>query len=126
MSAIKSAMVIEDEDHISYLVNFLLQKEGYSVTLAHDGEKAKGMIDTAIPPGLVILDIKLPYYDGYQLLKHLRAKPEWKNVPVLMLTAKSNESDIIRAMDNGANDYLIKPFQPMELLARIKKIVNGA
>lgn len=119
-------MVVEDEDHISYLVNFLLQKEGYSVTLARDGEKAKSMIDTIMPPRLVILDIKLPYYDGYELLKHLRSKPEWKDVPVLMLTAKAQKTDITRAMDIGANDYLVKPFQPLELLARINKIVERA
>lgn len=122
----KSAMVIEDEDHISYLVNFLLQKEGYSVSLARDGEKAKSLIDTVAPPRIVILDIKLPYYDGYELLRHLRAKPEWKDVPVLMLTAKAQKADIARAMDSGATDYLIKPFQPLELLARIDRIVKPA
>jgi len=125
MAANKSAMVIEDEDHISYLVNFLLQKEGFSVSLARDGEKAKSMIDIITPPRLVILDIKLPFYDGYELLKHIRSKPDWKDVPVLMLTAKAQKTDIIRAMDIGANDYLVKPFQPLELLARINKMVTN-
>jgi len=122
----KSALVVEDEDHVSYLLNYLLQKDGYSVSLAHDGEKAMALIDTVAPPKVIILDVMLPYHDGYELLRHLRAKPEWKHVPVLMLTAKSTESEIVRALDSGANDYLVKPFQPMELLARVKRIVKPA
>src|SRR5262249_35016082 len=110
--------------HISYLLNFLLQKEGYNVNVAADGEKAMQAIDTGNPPKVMILDVMLPFHDGYELLKHLRTKPNWKNVPVLMLTAKSQEEDIVNALEMGANDYLIKPFQPMELLARIKRIVR--
>src|SRR5688572_22193784 len=120
----KTAIIIEDDDHISYLLNFLLKKEGYVVNLATDGEKAMALIDSEDPPGVVVLDVMLPFHDGHELLKHLRAKPNWKSVPVLMLTAKSQEADIVRALEGGANDYLTKPFQPTELLARIKRIVK--
>jgi two-component system alkaline phosphatase synthesis response regulator PhoP len=126
MSENKTAIIVEDDDHISYLLNFLLQKEGYTVSVASDGEMAMAMINKDAPPKVMILDVMLPFHSGFELLKHLRAKPDWKDVPVLMLTAKSQEQDIVRALDNGANDYLIKPFQPMELLARVKRIVKIA
>jgi DNA-binding response OmpR family regulator len=120
----KTVMVVEDEDHIAYLLNFLLQKDGYIVNHANDGEKAMSIIDSETPPQLVILDMLLPFYDGNQLLKHLRAKPAWKDVPVLMLTAKSREQDITRALENGATDYMVKPFQPLELRERINRLVR--
>jgi DNA-binding response OmpR family regulator len=70
----------------------------------------------------VLLDVMLPFLDGFALVALLRAQPAWKNVPVIMLTAKTQEKDIVRALDEGANDYIVKPFQPAELLARIKRL----
>ena len=124
MSDNKTALVIEDDPNISYLINFLLEKNGFSVISALDGKEAMSLIDTNNPPQIVVLDIMLPFFDGFELLAHLRAKPNWKEVPVLMLTAKSQDNDITRAMDAGANDFLVKPFQPMELLTRVKKIAS--
>lgn len=118
-----SAYIVEDDDHISYLVSFLLQKNGYQVTIADDGEKGMNLINNEAVPKLIILDVMMPFYNGFELLKHLKAKPAWKDVPVLMLTAKSQESDILRALESGASDYLVKPFEPMELLNRVKRIV---
>jgi two-component system, OmpR family, alkaline phosphatase synthesis response regulator PhoP len=71
-----------------------------------------------------MLDVMLPYIDGFQLIAHIRAKPEWRDSPILMLTAKSQEGEIVRALDAGANDYLVKPFQPNELKARIRRLVR--
>jgi two-component system, OmpR family, alkaline phosphatase synthesis response regulator PhoP len=65
----------------------------------------------------------MPYADGFELLAHLRAKPDWRDVPVMMLTARSQEKDIVRALDAGASDYVIKPFLPEELKARIRRLV---
>lgn len=124
MSDNKTALVIEDDASISYLVSFLLEKNGFTVTAALDGKEAMSLIDTNNPPQIVVLDIMLPFFDGFELLAHLRAKPNWKEVPVLMLTAKSQDYDISRAMDGGANDFLVKPFHPMELLTRVKMIAS--
>lgn len=116
-------LVAEDDTHISYLLQFLLEKEGYRVQLAQDGQEAKRLIDEMAPPKLIILDVMMPYADGYELLAHLRAKPDWRDTPVIMLTARSQENDIVRALDMGATDYVVKPFLPEELKARIRLLV---
>ncbi len=118
-----SVLVAEDDDQISFLLQFLLEREGYGVTLARDGHEAMQCMDSMPPPSLVILDIMMPLADGFELLAHLRAKPEWSTVPVMMLTARSQEKDIVRALDAGASDYVIKPFLPEELKARIRRLV---
>ena len=74
---------------------------------------------------MVILDVMLPYVDGYQLLVEMRARAGWENLPIIILTAKSQEKDIVRALDIGANDYLVKPFKPEELRARVKRLVRA-
>jgi DNA-binding response OmpR family regulator len=68
--------------------------------------------------------VMLPFFDGFQLVRILRAQPGWETVPVIMLTAKTQESDIVRALDAGANDYIVKPFQPKELLARVRRLAR--
>lgn len=118
-----AVLVAEDDEHISYLLNFLLEREGYCVQLARDGHEAKRLIDEMAPPQLIILDVMMPYADGYELLAHLRAKPDWRDTPVIMLTARSQEHDIVRALDMGATDYVVKPFLPEELKARIRRLV---
>lgn len=118
------ALVVEDEDQIAYLLRFILEREGFKVEVANDGRVAQDLIAHGTPPALVLLDVMLPFVDGYQLLAAIRAKDEWKNVPVLMLTAKSQEKDIVRALDSGAADYMIKPFKPDELRSRIKRLVK--
>jgi DNA-binding response OmpR family regulator len=119
-----AALVVEDDDQISFLLKFILEREGFDVKVARDGRQATLMIDEMAAPAVVTLDVMLPYADGFQLLAHLRGKPGWKAVPVLMLTSKSQEKDIVRALDAGANDYIVKPFQPDELRARIKRLVR--
>ncbi len=118
------ALVVEDDDQIAYLLRFILEREGYVVHLARDGRQAQSLIQELGPPALVMLDVMLPYVDGYQLLGKMREHPGWENVPILMLTAKSQEKDIVRALDNGASDYIVKPFKPDELRARIKRLVK--
>lgn len=119
------ALVVEDDDQIAYLLRFILEREGYRVELANDGRAAMELIGRIEPPALVMLDVMLPHADGYQLLGAIRAQETWRDVPVLMLTAKSQEKDIVRALDSGADDYLVKPFKPEELRARIKRLVKG-
>ena len=117
-------LVVEDDDNIAELLCFLLEREAEEIVRAADGMKAQEIIETSPPPNLVLLDVMLPYVDGFQLLEQIRRKEAWRDVPVLMLTSKSLENDIVRALDAGANDYIVKPFQPAELLARVKRYLD--
>jgi len=118
-----TVLVAEDDEQIAYLLQFLLEREGFHVLVARDGREAKKCADEIPPPDLAILDIMMPYSDGFEVLAHLHAKPDWRRVPVIMLTAKSQEKDIVRALDAGASDYVVKPFLPEELKARIRRLV---
>lgn len=119
-----AALIVEDDDQISFLLKFILEREGFQVHLARDGKQAQQLIEKLPPPGVVTLDVMLPYADGFQLLGLIRARPEWAEVPVLMLTAKSQEKEVVRALDAGASDYVIKPFKPDELRARVRRLLK--
>lgn len=121
--AARQAVVVEDDPDIGRLLQFILQREGFAVTLFTDGRVAAERLGGEPPPAIVMLDVMLPYVSGYELLAIVRKSPAWQKVPVLMLTAKSREGDIVRALDAGANDYVTKPFQPAELKARIRRLV---
>ncbi len=118
-----SVLVAEDDGQIAYLLRFLLEREGYRVIHAPDGRESQRLIDEMRPPALVILDVMMPYADGFEVLAYIRAKPDWRSTPVIMLTARSQEKDIVRALDAGATDYVVKPFLPDELKARIRRLL---
>jgi len=121
-----TALVVEDDDQIAFLLQFILQREGFRVQIARDGKAAQQAIaEMAPPPAVVTLDVMLPHADGFQLLAEIRAQPGWQALPVLMLTSKSQEKDIVRALEGGAQDYIVKPFKPDELRARIKRLVKA-
>ena len=117
------ALVVEDDADIGRLLKFVLEREGFRVTLCPDGRSASARVQSAAAPALAILDVMLPHVNGYDLLAMIRKSPTWGKVPVLMLTAKSREEDAVRALDGGAGDYVTKPFQPAELRARIRRLV---
>lgn len=120
-------LIVEDDESIRDLLEFMLRREGYQTSLAVDGREATLAIDSGeVVPALVVLDVMLPYIDGFQLIAKMRGAPGWKDVPVLMLTAKHGEDDIVKALDAGADDYVIKPFQPQELIARAKRLLKAA
>jgi DNA-binding response OmpR family regulator len=121
-NASPSVLVAEDDEHIAHLLQFMLRREKYVVHLARDGREAKQYIEHNEPPDIVLLDVMLPFVDGFALVGLLREQPAWKSKPVIMLTAKTQEQDIVRALTAGANDYVTKPFQPVELMARIKRL----
>jgi DNA-binding response OmpR family regulator len=123
-STARTALVVEDDEQIAYLLRFILEREGFRVELASDGRAAQALITSGAQPALVMLDVMLPFVDGYQLLAAIRAQDGWEEVPVIMLTAKSQEKDIVRALESGAADYMVKPFKPDELRARIKRLVK--
>ena len=120
-----TVLVVEDNDEIGYLVQFLLERDGFYVQLARDGRAAEQMIATMPLPSLVVLDVMLPFIDGLQLLGQIRHRKEWERIPVLMLTAKAQENYIVRALEAGASDYVVKPFQPNELLARVRRLIKA-
>ncbi len=115
-------LVIDDEAAIRKLLDITLQSNGYTVVSAATAKQ--GLISVANhPPDLVVLDLGLPDENGHDVLVQLR---KWFTSPVLILSAQANEEDIIRALDNGANDYLVKPFRTGELLARIRSALRGS
>lgn len=118
------AFVVEDDEHIAHLLKFMLERSGYRVEHARDGRAAQAYIQSQPAPEIALLDVMLPFMDGLQLVGLVRKQPGWQEVPVIMLTSKTQERDIVRALDAGANDYIHKPFQPEELLARLRRFAK--
>ena len=118
-------MVVEDDQIIVAMLKHMLSRHGFTVQVAHDGRQAMDFIERfASPPVLVLLDVMLPYIDGFELIREIRQRESWAQVPIIMLTAKSQEQNIVRALDDGANDYVVKPFRPGELMARIRRVTG--
>lgn len=116
-------LVIEDDDAIATLIQYNLEKEGYDVAVAGDGEEGLVQSDER-QPDLVVLDWMLPKVSGIEVCRRLRGRPETRNVPIIMLTARGEESDRVRGLDTGADDYLTKPFSVPELNARIRAVLR--
>lgn len=121
-----TALVVEDDDHMAHLLDFMLQRAGYRVVRASDGRAASEIVRTRPAPAVALVDMMLPFHDGMHLVGLVRRQPGWEHVPVIMLTSRSREADIVGALDAGANDYIVKPFQPEELLARLRRCVRAA
>jgi len=116
-------LVVEDEESLATLLQYNLQKEGYEVALAEDGEEALLRVDERLPD-LVVLDWMLPKVSGIEVCRRLRQRNETRNLPIIMLTARGEEGDRVRGLDTGADDYLVKPFAMTELAARIRAVLR--
>jgi two-component system KDP operon response regulator KdpE len=116
MSSNNSILIIDDEAQIRKLLSITLQSNDFKVLEATTGKEALALVANH-PPDLILLDLGLPDQSGHEVLKHLR---EWFRNPIIIVSVQNNEEDIIKALDNGADDYLIKPFRTGELLARIR------
>jgi two-component system phosphate regulon response regulator PhoB len=116
-------LVVEDEDALAQLLKYNLEKEGYRVRVATDGEEAMVLAEEATPD-LVVLDWMLPKASGVEVCRRLRARQETRNTPIVMLTARGEESDRIRGLDIGADDYVTKPFSMSELQARLRAVMR--
>lgn len=114
-------LIVDDEIQIRKLLQITLESNEYGVTEASTAKEA-GIMAANHPPDLIILDLGLPDDSGHNVLKKLR---EWFTAPIIILSVQSNEEDIIKALDNGANDYLIKPFRTGELLARVRSSLRS-
>jgi two-component system alkaline phosphatase synthesis response regulator PhoP len=118
----ETILVVDDEKNIVELVRLYLGREGYTVESAVDGEDALSKAES-LQPALIVLDLMLPKVDGWDVCRRLRARSQ---VPVIMLTARSDDVDKIVGLELGADDYLSKPFNPRELVARVKAILRRA
>lgn len=123
MSMTPHVLVVEDEEALAQLLKYNLEKEGYRVSVAEDGEEALILVDEA-NPDLVLLDWMLPKVPGIEVCRRLRARNDARNIPIVMLTARGEESERVRGLDMGADDYVVKPFSTQELMARVRAVMR--
>ena len=121
----ESILVVDDDPDIARFVEVNLRSAGYEVSVAGDGEEALERA-TEIRPDLVLLDVMMPRLDGFEVAQRLRKNPQTANTSIIMLTAKALSSDKVTGLQSGADDYIIKPFDPIELLARVKGTLRRA
>lgn len=119
----KKILVVDDDPDILTLLQYNLEKEGFRPSVCDDGDEVPERVKEE-KPDLVILDLMLPGMDGREICRILRSHPETRKIPVLMLTAKSEETDIVVGLELGADDYLTKPFSPKVLVARVKALLR--
>lgn len=117
-------LIVDDEENIAHSLNFLMEKAGYSVRIAGDGEKAIEAIEEA-RPDLILLDINMPRMNGYQVCESVRANPEWKDILIVMLTAKGRDIEREKGLAMGADDYIIKPFSTQEVVEKVRGMLDG-
>lgn len=118
-----SVLLVEDEQDLLDLLSYNLEREGYDVRTTTSGEEALKLVN-AQPPQLILLDLMLPGMDGLEVARTIKGKSRTNSIPIIMLTAKGEESDIIKGLEIGADDYITKPFSPRVLLARIAAVIR--
>ena len=118
-----SVLVVEDESDIRELITYNLQNEGFEVKGVRTGEEALEVVENHLPD-LILLDLMLPGLDGLRVCHSLKVNPRTKNIPIVMITAKSEESDVVRGLNMGADDYITKPFSPKVLVARVFAVLR--
>ena len=119
----KEILIVEDDEDVMELIRYNLAKEGFNCDAAYNGQealkKAQGML-----PDLVLLDLMLPEVDGLEVCKRLKISPQTEHIPIVMVTAKSDEADIVAGLELGADDYITKPFSPKVLVARVRAVLR--
>ena len=123
MTTTRTALIVEDEQEIADLVKWHLGREGVDSVIARSGRKALELARKN-PPDLVVLDLMLPDLDGLEVCRRMRSNNATKSVPIVMLTAKGSESDIVTGIETGADDYVTKPFSPKVLMARLQNAMR--
>ena len=116
-------LIADDEPNIVVSLEFLMKREGFEVVTATDGEAALAAL-APTPPDLVLLDIMLPRMNGFEVCQRIRANPEWRNVKVLMLSAKGRDTEIAKGLALGADAYVTKPFSTKDLVAQVRQILG--
>lgn len=120
----KSILVVEDEPNIVLSLQFLMKKAGFEVRVARDGEEALSAVNERAPD-LILLDVMIPKRDGYDVCQTIRANAAWRDIYIIMLTAKGREIDREKGLALGANDYVTKPFSTRDLTDKVKQILDG-
>lgn len=119
----KNVLVVDDEPNIILSLKFLMTQEGFEVRTASSGEESLKALAEQVPD-LILLDVMMPKPDGYEVCQIIRATPEWKEIPVIMLTAKGRDIEKEKGLALGADDYITKPFATRELIAKVQAILN--
>jgi len=123
VSVAKRILVAEDDPVTRRFVVSLLEKRGYEVLVAEDGEHAIATAMTA-EPDLIVSDLVMPFRDGYEVLRAIRTDERLKDIPVLILSMRDHEEDIVRGFEQGADEYVVKPFNARELVSRVRKLLE--
>lgn len=118
-------LLAEDEPQTAQLIEFKLKQAGFMVVHATDGEKALALV-APTQPALILLDGLMPVMDGFEVLRRLKESPRTSQIPVIMLTARARDKDVVTGLELGAADYMVKPFSPSELVARVRKVLGPA
>jgi len=121
----KRVLIVDDEPNIVAALEFLLHKNGYAVRVAANGEEALAQLD-AFRPDLVLLDVMMPKVSGYEVCQRMRSQPQWRDIKIVILSAKGREVEVSKGMSLGADLYVTKPFSSTELVATIDKLLSGA
>jgi DNA-binding response OmpR family regulator len=119
----KSILVVDDEPNILLSLEFLMQQEGYEVRTATNGDEALLAVEEK-QPDLILLDIMMPKIDGFEVCQKIRSNPKWKDIRIVILTAKGREVDQEKGLALGADDYVIKPFATKQLVKKVKTVLG--
>ncbi len=117
-------MVAEDDVEMAHVFRFLFEREGFDVHVVRDGREAVECIRKAPPPAFVLVDVMMPFVNGFQVVRTLRESSSWASVPVIMVSGKAAEEDVVEAIEAGADDYVTKPVRPKELIARVRGLLQ--
>jgi len=120
----RSVLVVDDEPNIVLSLEFLMRQAGYEVRVATDGETALRAVEQR-PPDLVLLDVMIPNRDGFDVCQTIRANPAWKDIHIIMLTAKGRDIEREKGLALGADDYITKPFSTREVLERVREVLDS-
>ena len=116
-------LIVDDEPYIARQLSFVLEKEGFDVSVAVDGEEALAIIKESIP-SLLFLDVMMPKKNGYEVCEELKGDPFFSDIYIIMLTAKGQEADREKGLAVGANEFITKPFSPLEIVRRVKELLG--
>ncbi|MBK1726287.1 response regulator transcription factor [Halorhodospira neutriphila] len=117
-------LIVDDESNIVLSLEFLMRQAGYRVRTAEDGEQALAALEAG-KPDLVLLDVMMPKKDGYEVCQQIRRRPEWAQLPVIMLTAKGRDVEREKGLAMGADDYITKPFSTQEVVETVQSVLAG-
>ena len=119
----KKVLIVDDEANIVISIEFLLKQAGYNIEIANDGEEALEKAES-YRPDLILLDVMMPKINGFEVCRRVRGNPDWKDMRIVMLTAKGREVEVTKGLALGADSYIIKPFSTKELMAEVKFILG--